>query len=46
MRPHRVEQPSRSQITTPTGSIPNADTSIFRTRSSGPLYKHRSHDTL
>ena len=24
MRPHSVQQPCRSQITTPTGSIPNA----------------------
>ena len=42
-----VQEPSRSQITTPTGSIPNAytDTSVFRTRSGGPLYKHHSHDS-
>ena len=33
MRLHRVQQ---SQITTPTGSIPNAtDTSVFQTRSGG-----------
>ena len=27
MQPHSVQQPSQSPITTPTGSIPNADTS-------------------
>ena len=45
MQPHHVQQPSRSQITTPTGSILNADTSVFRTCSGGPLYKHHSHDS-
>ena len=32
MRPHRVQQ---SQITTPTGSLPNAYNGYFRTRSGG-----------
>ena len=44
----RVQQPSRSQITTPTRSIPNAydGTSAFRTRSGGPLCKHNSSVAL
>ena len=45
MRPHSVQQPSQSQITMHAGSILNADTFVFRTHSSGPLYKHCSHDS-
>ena len=34
---HRVQQPT-AHITTPTGSIPHADTSVFRTCSGGPFH--------
>ena len=33
----------RSHITTPPGSIPNADTSVFRTCSGGPFHCCRKH---
>ena len=33
MRPHSVQQPGRSHITLPTGSLLNVDTSVFQTRS-------------
>ena len=43
-----VQQPSRSEITTPTGSIPNACNGYFRIldpQPGGPLYKNHSHNS-
>ena len=33
-----VQQPGQEHITMPTESIPNADTSVFWTHSSGPFH--------
>ena len=41
MRSHRVQQ---SQITTPTGSIPNAYTGYLRISDPVAVFSHHSHD--
>ena len=39
MRPHHLLQPRPPEVY----RMPITDTSVFRTRSGGPLYKHHSH---